>query len=256
MAHPPRNKAWDCSALGYTAMKTSLSAFAVTSTSLCLLAALPAFGASSLTEKLFDTDGSIADGISGTTGLGSATVIVGGSGAKKSYLFLDLELSLLQNTFFNETGGVGGNAKPAALSYEIDEPGYADAPDGPGDIYSNFGVNALDNAVFKVGASTLPQPNDVSVAFGWDFSLLAGEVAYISYLVTKDLQAVGTRFYLTHSDPDSDEVLYIATGIDIRQGGGDVVVPETNTVVGASALAALVGFGAWRRRQQRTIAAA
>lgn len=237
-------------------MKSSLSTFAVTSTSLCLLAALPALGATSLTEKLFSTDGSLADGINATTGLGSATVIVGGTGAKSSYLFLDLELSLLQNSFFNETGGVGANAKPASLSYEIDEPGYASAPDGPGDIYSNFAAKSLDGGVFKVGASTLPQPNDVSVAFGWDFSLLAGETAYISYLVTKDLQAVGSRFYLVHADPDSDEVLYIATGIDIRQGGGDVPVPEPGTMAGAGALSALVAWGAWRRRQQRAVATA
>ena len=231
-------------------MNKSRIHFAITGTTLCLLAGLPAFGAPSLTEKLLNTDGTANEaGFDGTTGLGSISVQVTGAGAKKSYLYLDLELSPAQNSFFNESGAIGPVPLPTGLSYEIDEPGFAGPPDGPGDIYGNFAANSLDNSVFKVGATTLPQPNDVAVAFGWDFSLLADQTAYISYLVTTDLAAVGSRYYVTQTDPDSQEVLYIATILDIRDNGPQLPIPEGSTVVGAAAAAALIGFGAWRRRQ-------
>ena len=230
-------------------MKKSRTSLVASGAVIFLAAGLQSFGASALTEKLLNTDGSVNDaGFNTTTGLGTITVTVTGAGLKKSYLYFDHELSSDINTFFNENGGTKPGAVPAGLSFEVDEPGWASAPDGPGDIYSNFAALTLDNGVFKVGAATLPQPNDVSMAFGWDFSLLAGETAYISYIVADSLQSIGSRYYLTQSDPDSNETLYFATSLDIR-GGGNQPIPEGSTVVGASALAALIGYAGWRRRR-------
>ena len=150
-------------------MKMSRFALFATGVSALLGAGLPVLGEVALTEKGVNSDGVVNEaGFNTTTGLGSISVTITGAGAHKSYLFLDHELSSGINTFFNETGATKAGPVPAGLSFEIDEPGWADAPDGPGDIFDNFAAQTLDNGVFKVGAATLPSPNDVSMAFGWD----------------------------------------------------------------------------------------
>jgi len=228
-----------------------MSRFALFATGVSALlgAGLPVLGEVALTEKGVNSDGVVNEaGFNTTTGLGSISVTITGAGAHKSYLFLDHELSSGINTFFNETGATKAGPVPAGLSFEIDEPGWADAPDGPGDIFDNFAAQTLDNGVFKVGAATLPTPNDVSMAFGWDVSLAAGETAYISYIVADNIQAVGARYYMVQNDPDSSETIYFATDLVIR-GGGNQPIPEGSTVIGASATALLIGLAAWRRRR-------
>jgi len=230
-------------------MKMSRFALIAVGASALVGAGLPVSGGVELTEKVVNSDGAVNEaGFNSLTGLGTISVTITGAGAHKSYLFLDHELSSSVNTFFNETGATKPGAVPAGLSYEIDEPGWASAPDGPGDIYGNVAAQTLDNGVFKVGAATLPTPNDVSMAFGWDVSLAAGETAYINYIVADSLQAVGARYYLVHSDPDSDESIYFATDLVIR-GGGNQPIPEGRTVLGAGLTALLVGVAAWRRRR-------
>ena len=236
-------------------MKISRFAFAATGAS-CLLSLSPVAQAQpSLTEWDLNTDGTAnTAGFNTTTGLGAISVTITGAGAYKSYLFVDHELSAAVNTFFNETGAPKPGAVPSGLSYEIDEPGWASAPDGPGDIFDNYSALTLDNGTFKVGAATLPTPNDVSMAFGWDISLLADETAYISYIVADNLQTVGTRYYLSQSDPDSGETLYFATDLVIRGGGGPQPIPESSTILGAGCLALILG-GVYRHRRQRAASA-
>ena len=232
-------------------MKISRFAFAATGASFLLSLAPVAQAQPTLAEWDLNTDG-VPDstGFNTTTGLGTITVTISGVGARKSYLFVDHELSSASNTFFNEVGEPKAGALPAGLSYEIDEPGWQPAPNGPGDIFDNYSALTLDNGTFKVGAATLPTPNDVAMAFGWDFSLLAGETAYINYVVADSLQAVGTRYYLSQTDPDSNETIYFATDLVIRGGGGPQPIPEASTILGAGGLALLLG-GSYLRRRQR-----
>jgi hypothetical protein len=167
-----------------------------------------------------------------TTGLGTITATISGSGPHYFSLYVDHEIDEADNTFFNEVGAVIG-APGAGQSWEIDEPGFV-----YGDIYDNFLAGTLDNA------NGVPTPDDVSMAMGWDFLLDADDSAVITMQI--GTQAPG-GFYLVQTDPDSQASLYFSSTLELLGGGNDNGVPD-----GASTLAclslALAGLGTLRRK--------
>lgn len=165
-----------------------------------------------------------------STGLGEITVsLSSASGGSFSVLaFLDHEIDELVNTFFNEDGLMHGTA-PLGMSWEIDEPGYS-----TGDIYSNFLADALDNSV---GAPGTVFPDDVSMAIGWHFDLLAGESAVVKFTVS--LLDLGLPA-LEQFDPDSMASLFFSSTLTKNE----IPEPATLSLLGMSLLA-----GQWRRRQ-------
>ncbi len=153
-----------------------------------------------------------------TTGLGTITATIYGTGNHSILAFFDHEIDQADNTWFNEYGSVGGS--PAAgQSWEIDEPGYL-----YGDIFTNFSAGALDNSNGVPGTA----PDDVSMALGWNFSLAANEYATISYTVNQTFP--GTGFFLIQSDPDSQASVYLKSNMNIIQQGPNQV-PEPGTIV-------------------------
>ena len=184
-----------------------------------------------------DTDGlSDLSGISGVddslfdfvTGLGSIGVTIGGAGAHNVDLFLDHAIDQAINTFFNEFGATSG-APSAGQSWEIDEPGAVF-----GDIFVNFLASTLDNSNGVPSSS----PDDVSMALGYDFTLGAGETALVNFLVGETAPSGG--FFLSHTDPDSDETIYFSSTLSIEA----VPEPTTVTFLGLG----LAGIGFARRR--------
>jgi hypothetical protein len=197
------------------------------SSAACLLAGLLTSQAAAavidLQEYAFNFDGTVINpkpggdpvpssvllaGFDTSTGLGSVAASIHGAGPHRVGMFFDHEIDQALNTFFNEVGLAHGTP-PSGLSWEIDEPGFAF-----GDIYDNFVAGALDNAV---GTAT---PDDVSVAFGWDFSLAPGEFARLEVLLGNTPPLSG--FYLEQHDPDSAASIYFSSALSIGTTG----VPE------------------------------
>jgi hypothetical protein len=166
-----------------------------------------------------------------STGLGNIRLDFAGAGLHSSYAFFDHEMSEAVNTFFNELGAVSG-APSAGQSWEIDEPGFA-APFG--DIYDNFLAGTLDNSIGT------PDPNDVSMAMGWNFILGPGEIGQINFLLATTPLA---GFHLRHFDPASGEELFLASTLLIR--GPVPTVPEGGAPFAYAALSAAVLFAARR----------
>ncbi|TPW18083.1 MAG: hypothetical protein FD130_403 [Halothiobacillaceae bacterium] len=178
-------------------------------------------------------------GFNYTSGLGSILLSISGVGSHAVDLFVDHEFDTLVNTYFNEIGANTG-ILGAGQRWEIDEPGWFN-----GDIYENFQLSALDNGIGTSVYGNTTFPDDVSMALGWDFSLLAGETAYISYWLSETQPGGG--FYLKQTDPHSQASLYFYSTLDIR-GGGSIPEPSTLLLLGMGALA----FGASRRSRRNS----
>lgn len=183
-----------------------------------------------LYEWASNVDGVTTGAVSPT--IGPMSLVITGAGSHYANFFLDYEIDQLENTYFNEYGSTVGTAA-AGQSWEIDEPGAVF-----GDIYTNVVAGALDNT------NSVPDtvPEDVSIAMGWDFSLLYWQTAYIS--MTISASAPTTGFYLVQTDPDTLDPtgqvvptsIYFSSTIDIRgtdpnAGGGPAPVPEPATML-------------------------
>jgi hypothetical protein len=151
------------------------------------------------------------------SGTGTVFIVVSGEGAHHAGMFIDLEIDESVNTRVNETVTTSGTAA-AGQSYEGDEPGYG-VPFG--DIASNFRNRTLDNSV-------LAEANDHAMALAWDFTLRAGEVALITFLVS-DADALD-GIVLSHNDPDSAESYLFSSRLEITE---PVLLFENDVVVGA-----------------------
>jgi hypothetical protein len=115
----------------------------------------------------------------------------------------------------------------------VDEPGYLF-----GDIYDNF----LDNTLCNCTDVTDGEPDDVSMAMGWDFVLGAGETAVVSFFLS-DTNDAGSAFYMTHHDLNSAAKIYFWGSLEITATG----VPEPGTLMLFSL--GLVGFGMAKKRK-------
>ena len=109
------------------------------------------------------------------------------------------------------TSRTASGTAAAGQSWEIDEPGYSF-----GDIFSNLLGSTLDNGNGVPAGSE----DDVSMAMGWDFSLLDGETAVIQFLISNSAPVSG--FYLTQTDPDSGASIYFSSSLNV----GGTVIPE------------------------------
>jgi hypothetical protein len=147
------------------------------------------------------------------TGLGTLTFTYnpGVAGSYNFSAFFDHELSESTTTFFNEVGSVSG-IPGAGLTWEIDEPEYIF-----GDIYTNFTNNTLDNSIGTLN------PEDVSMALGWNFILTADEQATLSFQLSTTAPPSG--FYLQQFDPDSGENIFLSSAASITPTG----VPESDS---------------------------
>jgi hypothetical protein len=159
-----------------------------------------------------------------TTGLGTISASITGSGSHHFSLFVDHEIDEIINTYFNEYGeNINTPQALAKQSWEIDEPGFVF-----GDIYDNFVAGSLDN----LNAIPAGMPDDVSMALGWDFTLGAGQTAAITMNISESPPPAG--FYLVQTDPDSSYSIYFSS--QFRASGGGEHIPDEGSTL------ALLGF--------------
>nr|WP_319574335.1 PEP-CTERM sorting domain-containing protein [uncultured Desulfobacter sp.] len=197
----------------------------------------------------YDNSLDVWTGFDDLQGLGTINVEITGAGDHYFAALFDHDIDEFYNTFFNEYGAVTGS--PAAgQSWEIDEP-----ESFFGDIYSNFEDSNLDNqngvdiANHPIGqydsngdlatdggydefGQPDPAGDDVSMAMGWDFTLLANETATIDLLLS--LTAPTSGFYLSHTDLDSAETIYFSGTLGITReivDPGANVIPEPSTMI-------------------------
>lgn len=214
------------------------------STVLIGLSSISVQAASALFDYSFNIDGAVTtnaapggvdiSAFSTTTGLGSITATITGLGAHTFDAFFDHEIDEDINTYFNETATNSGVAA-AGQSWEVDEPGWLD-----GDIFENFQSSALDNGIGTSIYGNTAFPDDVSMAMGWDFTLASMEVATIDILLSQLVP--GSGFFLTHTDPDSMESIYLSSTLSISQ----IPVPAAIWLFGTGFLG-LIGIARRRR---------
>ena len=176
-------------------------------------------------------------GFDDITGLGSISMTIIGVGAHYAVLFVDHEIDESVNTYYNENGSATGVAA-AGQSWEIDEPGFVF-----GDIFLNFMASTLDNT------NDVPAgfEDDVSMALGWDFTLVAGETAMIDFLLST---MAPNGFYLSHTDPDSAASIHFSSSLNITGGGPDPIPEPTTLLLVGIGLVGLAGFGRKKFRKQ------
>ncbi|MBN1124565.1 MAG: PEP-CTERM sorting domain-containing protein [Sedimentisphaerales bacterium] len=151
-----------------------------------------------------------------STGLGTIEFTFNAPGSHNVIAFFDFEIDEATNTYFNEYGDAIGS--PASdQSWEIDEPGYFF-----GDIYDNVISGSLDNT------NSVPNtdPDDVSMALGWNFNVPIGETWNVIFKTS--LYAPTSGFYLKHTDP--------ASGIKIDVPGAAPIIIDPAAIYFSSTL--------------------
>lgn len=223
------------------------------STSALAISALADDGFGNIIGYGFNIDGAITDpffgdpipsevddsGFNYNTGLGNIDVTITGGGSHNFVAFFDHEFDKAGNTFFNEFGSVSGT--PAAgQSWEIDEPVAV------GDIFFfNFFDGTLDNSNNN-GFFDTSEPDDISMAMGWNFTLALGEEALISLALGTVMPTSG--FFQEHNDPNSNESVFFSSTLNITGPSVPPVPVPAAIWLFASGIIGLVGFSRCRSK--------
>lgn len=161
------------------------------------------------------------------------------------FSFLDPEIDVPINDYYNETGTVVGSPGTGADdadpdSWEIDEPGYVF-----GDIFTNLLLGSLDN-FNNVPAAF---PDDVSFALGFRLGDLQPlDEATINILLSDDGDSLGS-FALRHADTDPASLdTFTMSGQSFITS--NAAVPEPGTFTVSFVLLGCAALSSWRTRRR------
>ena len=118
--------------------------------------------------------------------------------------YFDVEIDEWINTYYNETGATGGTAS--------------------GGVYG----------------SVLNDAGDIAWEIGWDFALADDEYAVVNFIVTSSNTLPG--YYLSQTDPDSQETIYLTSTLGIVGDSQPIPEPGTMFLLGTG-LVGLFGLG-------------
>lgn len=217
-------------------------------------------------HNTFVIPGVNAAGFNTSTGLGTLTFTVSGTGAHKFDAFFDSSLNV---PFFNEFGTTSGSAA-VGQTWTIDDP-------LAGTIFADTKAHTLDSINwipgstdnFKGACASVYDPgcassnDDVSMAMGFNFVLAAGQQEIIT--LTLSHSSPGGGFFLHEIHPidgcdsnganctNSSQLDLYFSGSAVTQGGGPPPVPEPSSLLLAlSGTPVAVIFRALRQRLSRT----
>ncbi|MFH1218020.1 MAG: dockerin type I repeat-containing protein [Pseudomonadota bacterium] len=163
-------------------------------------------------------------------GFGTLAITVTGVGPHSVSVYFNYDLDYSINYELNETGASSGTA-PNGLSWEIDEIGWGNGgvygTAGvlyTGDIFDNFvdsGVvppptSHFDDQIFfdryplPNGQSLVPPREDTALGQSWDFELVEGQTAIITFIAGA---TVPSGFYLVQQDPDTGTNVYLTSSL-------------------------------------------
>jgi hypothetical protein len=239
-----------------------------------LAATFSAHGQTTLTEILFNEDGTSYDQLPNTTspisapgvsvtsgfgpsavpisalynylsGLGTLQYTVTGSGTHDFVSFVDAEANYANGPFHDNGAIVNPGSAPSYLSWEIGNPNTG----GPGSIGNNAagstpGSVLLDDANDVAGGNT-----DIALALGFDFTLGASQTATIDLSLSST--APGGGFYLEQGngrDNGADKLFYSGSlAISSNGPSGPPGVPDNGAtwfslLLGLTGLAAVMKF--------------
>ncbi|OKY75080.1 MAG: hypothetical protein BM485_10310 [Desulfobulbaceae bacterium DB1] len=193
----------------------------------------------------------LTDNYSILDGFGKLVITVTGAGPHSVSVYFNYDLDYSINNVLNETGTSNGTA-PAGLSWEIDEIGWGSAKKTgtanvlyTGDIFDNFfdsGVtfppsSYFDNEIFfdrfplPDGQYLVPPVEDTALGQSWDFELLEGQTAVISFTAGATAPA---GFYLVQQDPDTGTNTYLTSSLALESNCAGVI--DCNGVCNGSAI--------------------
>ncbi len=103
-----------------------------------------------------------------------------------------------------DTASTGGSLA-AGQSWEVDNPDL-------GFIWGDAQFGSLTDSDWTGGF-----PDDVAMAMGWNFNLLAGQTATINYFLSSTAPVVG--FNMGHLNNWAGDTIYLSSTLDITGGG-------------------------------------
>ena len=131
--------------------------------------------------------------------------------------YFDVEIDSYLNTFLNETGTAHGTATDGVYGYaDYYDPAFVDPEDNPAD-----------------------DPDDIVWVMGWDFTLDYEQDAILTYYLSDFVPQ--SDFYLSQSDADTGETVYLYSTLEIRDRVCPIPEPGTILLVG-SGISGLVGL--------------
>ena len=219
---------------------------------------LPAFADVGLADWCVNLNGNTISVCNGTSGSSTSSIKTGGfdetlepgsntlgsisfnigTGAQYASVYMDYDVDFSTYGAFQDSGATNGTRTATASdtqSYELDDPNISN-------IFSDFASSSLTNTNNVGTYSPSPSPC-CDVAWSLAESLNVNAALYSGGVVTFTVSTVAPKsgFYLSQTNGDTHDTIYLSDSVVLEPKGGMSPVPEPASIIlfGTSALGAL-----------------